>query len=263
MGERRFVPGAVAAVALWAAASFGPGCGGAEYPACETDEECAAHGEYCIDLQCKPCREDSHCNQQDACLLCGPEHTCVARPGCCHSDLDCPEGICRVPAGATAGECFGKCKDDGQCPTGQRCDGSLCVPAEGAKPCATRDDCGEGEDCVGGACAEAGCLAPVYFDFDEYAIRTDARPILDRVAECVRRQTRKVRIEGHSDERGTEEYNLAIAHRRSTAVLRYLVTKGVPDTILSTISFGEERPVCDDHDENCWWKNRRVEFTFR
>jgi peptidoglycan-associated lipoprotein len=261
MSGRRSIP-VVVLVILWAATA-GPGCGGPEYPACETDEHCAAQDEYCIDLQCRPCREDSHCSQADSCKVCGPDFACVKRPGCCHSDLDCPEGICRLAEGSDTGECFGKCRDDTQCATGQRCDGSMCVPATTERACTTKSDCGEGEDCVDGVCAEKGCLETIYFDFDEFVIRTDARPALDRMAECIRRQPRKVRIAGHSDERGTEEYNLAISSRRATAAMRYLTTKGVPATLLTTVSYGEERPVCAGHGEDCWWRNRRVEFVFR
>jgi len=70
----------------------------------------------------------------------------------------------------------------------------------------------------------------------------------------------KVQIEGHCDERGTNEYNLALGQRRADAVKRYLIALGVPTGRLSTISYGEERPVCTQPDESCYARNRRAQF---
>jgi peptidoglycan-associated lipoprotein len=67
-------------------------------------------------------------------------------------------------------------------------------------------------------------------------------------------------IQGHCDERGTEEYNLALGQRRANSAQKYLKNKGVPKDRMTTISYGEERPVCSDSSESCWWRNRRSEF---
>lgn len=105
-------------------------------------------------------------------------------------------------------------------------------------------------------------LARVYFDFDRSDIRPEMRSILQRNAEWLRRHPRvKVVIEGHCDERGTEEYNMALGQRRAETVKNYLVSLGVSPSRLSTISYGEERPADPGHDEAAWAKNRRAEFT--
>lgn len=105
-------------------------------------------------------------------------------------------------------------------------------------------------------------LRTVYFDFDSADIRPEIRSTLQRNAEWLRRHPRvKVVIEGHCDERGTEEYNMALGQRRAEAVKSYLVSLGISSNRLSTISYGEERPADPGHNETAWAKNRRVEFT--
>jgi peptidoglycan-associated lipoprotein len=69
-----------------------------------------------------------------------------------------------------------------------------------------------------------------------------------------------VEIQGHCDERGTNDYNVALADRRANAAREYMITLGIAGGRLKTVSFGEERPVCTDHNESCWWRNRRGEF---
>ena len=102
----------------------------------------------------------------------------------------------------------------------------------------------------------------VYFDFDKYDIRGDASPALRDNAETIRSHPdwRSVTIEGHCDERGSEEYNLALGERRAVAVRAYLVNLGVASSKLETVSFGEERPAVSGHDESSWKYNRRAEF---
>lgn len=246
-------------VGVMAAMPLGLGCG-PTYPECDDDENCADHNEYCVDNLCRECREDGHCNASDSCKVCGAGYTCVTRAGCCHSDLDCPNGVCRKSPGAEAGQCFGNCKDDSQCPTGQKCEGNMCVPAA---ECTGPGQCGPDADCIDGRCVDKCKAEPVYFDFDESRIRLDAKPILERGADCIKKRAQAVTIEGHCDERGTDEYNLALGSRRANAAKKYLVGLGLGKDSLSTISYGEERPVCGGHGEDCWWRNRRAEFSFR
>jgi peptidoglycan-associated lipoprotein len=102
----------------------------------------------------------------------------------------------------------------------------------------------------------------VYFDYDKNDIRADGRQTLAKDADVIERilaadPTFTIVIEGHCDERGSEEYNLALGDRRAIAVKEFLVQLGVPEDRLKTISFGKERPVCTDQDESCYQKNRR------
>lgn len=107
-------------------------------------------------------------------------------------------------------------------------------------------------------------LGVVYFDYDKYAIRGDQRAALKANAELVLAgDFRSVTIQGHCDERGSEEYNLALGERRANAVRRYLTDLGVPASKLRTVSFGEERPAVRGHDESAWRYNRRAEFGVR
>lgn len=104
-------------------------------------------------------------------------------------------------------------------------------------------------------------LGPVRFDYDRYNLRQDALEILSRHAKILsERPELTVRIEGHCDERGTVEYNLALGERRAQAVLDYLVAYGIDRKRLTSISFGEERPVDRASSEGAWALNRRAEF---
>ena len=104
----------------------------------------------------------------------------------------------------------------------------------------------------------------VRFDFDQAVVREDGRKTCQAVAAYLKKNPRaKLLIEGHSDERGTAEYNLALGERRAVAVMNYLVSLGVPKGNLSTISFGEERPLDPGHDEGAWARNRRAHFVLK
>lgn len=106
-----------------------------------------------------------------------------------------------------------------------------------------------------------GLLGDVYFDFDQSSLREDARARLSRNAEFLRsRPEFVVQVEGHCDERGTNDYNLALGERRAQAVREYLSQLGLGSNRLRTISFGEERPTCTQSDESCWQRNRRAHF---
>ena len=104
-------------------------------------------------------------------------------------------------------------------------------------------------------------LKEVYFDFDRYDLRADARATLKANGDWLKANpSARVEIEGHADERGTNEYNLALGAKRAQAAKDYLVTLGVSAGRLSTKSYGEEVPVCKEKTEECWQKNRRDRF---
>jgi peptidoglycan-associated lipoprotein len=98
----------------------------------------------------------------------------------------------------------------------------------------------------------------VFFDTDQSTIRDDGRATLGRQAEWLKRYTNYgITIEGHCDERGTREYNLALGERRATAVRQYLIAQGIPAARIKTISYGKERPDSIGSDEGSWSRNRR------
>ena len=111
------------------------------------------------------------------------------------------------------------------------------------------------------ASVKPGMVNDIYFDFDRYVIREDGKRVLDENASTLKgKQFKKVVIEGHCDERGTTDYNLALGERRASAAKRYLTTLGVPAARISIISFGKEKPFCKEHNETCWQNNRRAHF---
>ena len=101
-------------------------------------------------------------------------------------------------------------------------------------------------------------LKDIYFDFDKYDIRPGDAKILDSNATWLKSNNNLVLIEGHCDERGTNEYNLALGERRAKATMNYLVSQGVQAARITIISYGEERPLCTEHNEACWARNRRA-----
>lgn len=103
-------------------------------------------------------------------------------------------------------------------------------------------------------------LKSIYFDYDRSLIRQDQTSAVQGNANYIKQKNVNVTIEGHCDERGTNEYNLALGQRRANAARDYVVNMGANPSRLRTVSYGEERPVCNQHDENCWWKNRRADF---
>jgi len=104
-------------------------------------------------------------------------------------------------------------------------------------------------------------LSDVYFDFDQYNIRSDAQTVLDANARWLRTESAtSVLIEGHCDERGTLAYNLVLGEKRAKAAKRYLEDLGIPASRMKTISYGEVRPVCKEQHEGCYSRNRRAHF---
>ena len=102
----------------------------------------------------------------------------------------------------------------------------------------------------------------IHFDYDKYFIREDAKPVLEANAAYLRKWTSvKILIEGHCDERGTEEYNLALGEKRAKSTFDYLVSLGISANRIKTISYGKSQPSDPGHNEIAWQKNRRAQFT--
>jgi len=130
---------------------------------------------------------------------------------------------------------------------------------------------------AGGACSKKGpsssgdvkteatsALKTVYFDFDRYDIRSDQTGTMQENATWLKANPNiNVIVEGNCDDRGTNEYNMALGERRANSGRQYLSNLGVSSGRISTVSYGEERPVCTDQTEGCWAKNRRDDFVVR
>lgn len=243
------------AIVLAGAIALLMGCG-PKYPNCATDENCKSRGEVCVNGVCKACRDDGNCNATDPCRLC-EDYSCARKNGCCTTDADCPGGRCWNVPGKDYGECGAQCDANHPCPPGQRCVNGICEPDVECGPSAP---CPPGKVCKDGRCVAECQLSTVYFDFNESRIRVDQQSTLSSNADCVKARGGSVRIEGHADERGTEEYNLALGERRANSAKRYMSNLGVSGG--RTISYGEERPVCQSSNESCWSQNRRAEFSF-
>src|SRR5688572_10884242 len=202
----------IALVALVAGALLGGGTllGGCSKkkpkdPTCSADKDCK-DGLKCVNKTCQQCGVDGDCPDGQKCI----EGACEAAPEC-KVDGDCPDGkVCE------AGVCKA-CKSNDECGPGGRCEAGAC---KRATACKTDDECADDEDCVDGFCQKpwadgggtATCpLATVYFAFDVAAVPADQRDALASNAECAKSDAaRPVLLVGHTDEIGTDEYNIAL-----------------------------------------------------
>ena len=117
------------------------------------------------------------------------------------------------------------------------------------------------EDEVAAMAEKQGRLLIIYFDFDRFTIKDNMKPALEKDAEWLKKNVAaKIEIEGHCDERGTNEYNIALGERRAQSIKKYLMDDGIDQARLSTISYGEEKPADPAHTEEAWAKNRRGEL---
>jgi peptidoglycan-associated lipoprotein len=109
-----------------------------------------------------------------------------------------------------------------------------------------------------------GVARIIYFDFDSYTVKPEFQQLIDGHARFLKANpNRRISIEGHTDERGGREYNLALGQKRSEAVRRSLVLRGVSDVQIEAVSFGKEKPAAQGSGEDTWAQNRRAEITYR
>lgn len=224
------------------------------YPKCNDDDACKEHGEVCVEGQCQECAKDENCKAGFACEA----NKCVPKPECSTS-TDCGSGK-KCMTGKCVAQDF--CQSDGDCGTG-KCNRNKCVAANA---CTADADCGSGQECKNGQCSEksvseeACSWEPIRFGFNDYTLDSSSQSRLSSVADCIKKEGRKITLEGHADERGTEEYNLQLSNKRAASVKKYLTDLGVKPGQLDTVGYGENRPASNGHDEAAWAENRRVEF---
>lgn len=213
------------------------------YPKCSTDEHCTEKGEVCVQGQCQECAADTHCKPGFVC----DANKCVPKP---------------------------ECTDKTPCGPGKRCKGGRCQvdkPQREPGTCAADADCPSGEECKEGRCASRGAgagsgqctLEPIRFEFNEAKLSGEGQTLLGTLADCIKKNNWKLRLEGHADERGTEEYNLQLSNRRAASVKRYLTDLGVDGSWLETVGYGENKPAQNASSEAAWAANRRVELVKR
>jgi peptidoglycan-associated lipoprotein len=249
-----YLPVVVSVIGLMASLGLS-GCK-ADYPSCETDKECHEK-EFCVARKCQQCRDSADCPAGQACSA----GKCDAIPGYCKSKSECPAN-----QECIANKCRA-CVSDKECPGGGHCVKGACAAK---KPCKSDNDCAQNEDCVNGFCtgekapapAPIGCqLEPVFFDFNESALTTEATAALARDAECLNKAGRVVTLTGHTDPRGTQEYNLALSERRAQSVRDHLGRLGTDGTKLTILPRGSLD--AKGTDEPSWAQDRRVDFTWR
>jgi len=236
-------------------ALFGAGCP-ASYPACETDKDCHTK-EFCVANKCQQCRDSNDCPAGQACKA----NKCEPIPGYCRSKADCPANQECIASKCKA------CANDKECPGGQHCVKGTC---SAKKPCKSDNDCPQDEDCVNGFCTKEKApeakptpcnLDAVFFDFNESALTTEATAVLARDAECLKQVKRPAQMIGHTDPRGTQEYNLALSERRAQSVRDHLGRLGVEGNQLTVLPRGSLD--AKGTDEPSWAQDRRVDFAWR
>jgi peptidoglycan-associated lipoprotein len=214
---------------------------------CKTSADCAdqaGFGKVCVQGRCQECGADGDCKAGFVCR----DNACVPKPQC-DETTPCPAGqVCQ------AGACVrdpNACAGDLDCGPGRRCEAGRCVTGERAT--------GPVTPAVPPECADPAAFT-IRFGFDQSVVTDAARGTLQKLADCLKAApARKVTVAGHADDRGGTQYNLALGERRAESARKYLSDLGAGGE-MSVVSFGEEKPVCEEQSEACWERNRRAEF---
>ncbi|MBC8133468.1 MAG: OmpA family protein, partial [Deltaproteobacteria bacterium] len=186
---------------------------------------------------------------------------CDKIPGYCQDKSQCPVGH-----NCVANRCRG-CTTDKDCPAGSNCWKGAC---DTRKHCAKDDECAQNEDCVNGICttdkskgaAPTSCtLGSVYFDFNESALTTDGTTTLARNADCLKKVPNSATIVGHTDPRGTAEYNIALSERRAQSVQSHLSRLGIDTGRIAILPRGAID--AKGTNEPTWAQDRRADFKWR
>ncbi len=218
---------------------------------CNSNDDCKdqpGFGKICIQNRCQECGADADCQAGMVCR----DNKCAPRPEC-ETDGDCGPGkACQ--AGKCSASAKAECDSDAQCGPGRGCEAGKCVAKASAEDAAAAAYA----QCVGGDGVGPAGSASVYYAFDKSDLDAKSRGTLEKVAGCIKSSgVKSIAVEGNCDERGTTEYNLHLGERRAESAKKYLGNLGVDRASMQTNRFGKEKPVCSEHSEDCWAKNRR------
>ncbi len=226
-----------------------------QYPKCDNDDHCK-EGEFCINGMCQQCRNKEDCPKGQVCN----KGRCEPDKDYCETSDDCPNG------GACKENRCVPCESDDDCGEGWKCkDGKCLRPGQ----CLTDADCPENHECQNGSCiapppppTKGACQPePVYFGYDEFVLSSTATATLRAAATCIKSVAgRTIRVEGHCDPRGTQEYNLALGDRRAQSAKRYLKRLGVPSNRMRAVSKGKLES--SGTSRSGWMRDRRVQFVW-
>lgn len=225
---------------------------------CSSDADCdGVGGGVCYFGKCEECVKDGDCDEGDLCV----NKSCAKT---CQSDVNCEDGqYC------SAGACHNKCNTDNPCAEGEACVTGKCV--EGFAACTDDSGCNDGFTCDAGLCSKEGqyqmasgmvCDGSmrVNFAFNSYRLQKEYYDVADSVATCLKSNPNaRLRVEGHTDDRGSTEYNLSLGENRAKAFVSYLANLGVDTNRVTIVSYGEEKPLNRDATEEAWAQNRRDE----
>lgn len=214
------------------------------------------------------CKSDSDCRVDAS----GKEINGVCHEGKCEEcveDTDC-QGLKQC----INNRCESSCQVDADCGSDKHCENSFCTAN-----CNNNEACGGNGICAQGRCVsqldvnqdavaltgdQCNALASIHFDFDRFDIKPEDRVHVEQLASCLENNPGyTVTIEGHTDDRGTPVYNMALGEKRANAVMSYLKNdKGIASNRIKTVSYGEQKPVLDEKSEYAWGQNRRAQFSF-
>jgi peptidoglycan-associated lipoprotein len=198
---------------------------------CKSSQDCLEQqgfGKVCVEGRCQECGQDPDCKAGFVCRT----NKCVPKP---------------------------QCATDADCPADQRCEADRCVPRKDLGADAAKKDAALESAAVPPDCADTGAFI-IRFGFDQATLTSETQGTLQKLADCLKRApAKRITVQGHADERGTTQYNIALGARRAESARKYLTDLGV-GAKLDGVSFGEEKPLCTDQTEECWARNRRDEF---
>lgn len=228
-----------------------------KFPNCKTDKDCK-DGQHCFNKHCSECSEDAHCEDFETCN----GGSCILKDGMCRTNDDCTAGqICEN------NECTA-CESDAQCGPDSRCSNGACLERGS---CNQDEDCADDEDCIDGTCQRPGRSSPpeltcnlesVFFGFDEFSIPEEAKEGLQKTSICIQQgDQRNVFVEGHTDDIGTDEYNIALSEKRGRSVADFLARLGIDPARLRVIPKGETEATGTDEDSRS--EERRVDFEWQ
>ena len=231
------------------------------YPKCKNDSDCNGKTKnqtisgVCVFGECQECRSNTDCIDDKICS----KYRCVAN---CGNHADCSKGEYCLD-----GLCAFGCSDDDPCTDGKKCIKGKCISM--FFPCSDNLECEDGYICEQGLCSSkedmqksnmAKCENDVliYFDFDQSIIKPQNAAFIENIAKCLKTNSKStVTLVGHTDDRGSSEYNMALGEQRALSVARHLGRLGISKNRIKVISYGEDEPAVIGTGEEVWSKNRR------